>query len=181
MVRGVSPDSSTISTSPDLIDVEREVAVAGLEELLAVAVPPERRQGASPQRGHLRLVELGESGGVQVLLGHLSASSRLGPCGSPQVGLEFLRHVNLDLIDVAPGPALAGLEGRGDRVLRRVGVARRVAARRAVATADVAAAQAEPQVDPGRAEPQALLAPIRGPGWDRFETFLMFADHRSSP
>ena len=60
-----------------LDDEELEVAVAGLEELLPVPVPLERRQGAAPQRGHLGLVELGEGDGVQVVLGHVSDSSGL--------------------------------------------------------------------------------------------------------
>src|SRR5205807_1870649 len=56
--------------------------------------------------------------------------------------LELLRHLHLRLVDIAPCPALAGLVGRDHRMIGGVKVARGMAARRTVAAADVAAAQA---------------------------------------
>src|SRR4051794_26743932 len=98
----------------------------------------------------------------------------VGP--SAQVGEGLLGYVEFHLVGVAPGPALPRLEGRHDRVARLVEMLGGVAARRAVATADVAAAQTEPQVDPGLAHLQTLLAPPRA-GRDRFETGRVWALH----
>ena len=142
-----------------LDDEELEVAVADLEELFPVPVPLELRQGAAPQRGHLGLVELGEGDGTagraRPCLNLLRRATLLLHLAKVRHGL--LRHVHLRLIDVAPGPALAGLEGRDHRVGRVVEMLRGVAARRAVAAADVAAGQAEAQMDPGRAQLSGTL------------------------
>src|SRR3954465_1485435 len=58
-----------------------------------------------------------------------------GPPGAPR-----------DPADEPPRPDLAGLERTEDRVLLRARMGRRVTARRAVAAADVAALEADPQV-----------------------------------
>lgn len=63
-----------------------------------------------------------------------------------------------EIVDVAVGPALAGLERADDRVLARGRMGARVLAGRCVAAADVAAAPADAQVDPTPAGPQAVLA-----------------------
>jgi hypothetical protein len=58
------------------------------------------------------------------------------------------RELHRHLVDVAPAPTLAGLEGGHDRVLRRAEVLRRMLVLRAVATADVPAGPAQAQVYP---------------------------------
>src|SRR5262249_43996587 len=70
-------------------------------------------------------------------------------------------EVEGDLVDVAPAPVLGRVVALDDRVLRLGEVLGRVSVGRAVAAADVAAAAAEPQVHPGRAGAQALLAAER--------------------
>src|SRR5262245_61049249 len=72
------------------------------------------------------------------------------------------RRLEADPIDVAPVPALAGLERADDRVLRRAVVPRRVLVLRVVAAADVSAGHAETQMHPHVACLEALLASIRG-------------------
>jgi hypothetical protein len=66
-----------------------------------------------------------------------------------------------DLVDVAPPPILPRLEGADDRVLRGVEVLAGVPVLGVIAAADVAADHAQPQMDPGVAQRQALLAPLR--------------------
>ena len=80
----------------------------------------------------------------QVGLGHRTTSfGRRDPAALlPKVRLGPGGHVHLGQIEVTPGPALAGFAGGDDRVARVVGVAGGVLTRRAVAAADVAAAQA---------------------------------------
>ena len=75
MVFGVSPDSSTISTSPDLTTKNLKS-----RSPTSKSVSPSRYRlsfvsGQRSERGHLGLVELGEGDGVQVVLGHVSTSS----------------------------------------------------------------------------------------------------------
>ena len=66
-----------------------------------------------------------------------------------------------DLVDVAPAPRLADLEAAHDRMGGLVEVRRGVLADRRVAAAHVAAGEAQPQVHPLPAQPQALLAALR--------------------
>lgn len=63
-----------------------------------------------------------------------------------------------DLIDIAPLPGLARLEGTNDRVTGRLKMFGRVFVRRAVAAADVSALQALAQVHPMRPDAQTFLA-----------------------
>src|SRR5262249_47369907 len=63
-------------------------------------------------------------------------------------------------IDVAPAPVLAGLEAADDRMMRRVEVFCGVLVRRIVTAADVAAGQAEAQMNPVCADLQALLTAV---------------------
>jgi hypothetical protein len=67
------------------------------------------------------------------------------------------RHRQFHFIDIAPGPAFAWLEGCHHRVARVVEMMCGVPARRTIATADVATTQAEPEMNPGRAQFQALF------------------------
>ena len=89
---------------------------------------------------------------------------------------SFWRDRQLDLIDVAPRPTLTRLERRHYWVLRLVEVTRRVAARRTVATADMATDQTQPQMNPRRAEFQALFA-SGGMRRNRFDPSQMMATH----
>jgi hypothetical protein len=67
----------------------------------------------------------------------------------------WLKH---DLVDVAPGPIFAGLERFYDGVLGGMKVFGGVSIFRRIAAADVAAAQAQAQVDPGVAHLQTFFA-----------------------
>src|SRR5262245_56842271 len=62
------------------------------------------------------------------------------------------------IVDVAPRPALAGLDGGEDRVPAGVEVLGGVAIGRRVAAADMPAGEAFAQVDPFTADLQAVLA-----------------------
>jgi hypothetical protein len=65
-----------------------------------------------------------------------------------------------DLVHVAPYPVLARLKGPDERVRRGVEVPGGVPVLGTVATADVAADEALPEVHPRVAHLQALLAPV---------------------
>jgi len=69
-----------------------------------------------------------------------------------------------ELVDEAPGPGFAGLDRADDRVTAGPAVRRGVAIGRVVAAADVAALQADAQVQPGVTRQQAVLAAIDGLG-----------------
>src|SRR3954470_13363865 len=75
-----------------------------------------------------------------------------------------LRDAHRDLVDEAPRPVLARLERAHDRMAVGARVLAGVATRRAVAAADAAALQADPQVDPLAAARQAVLAAVDGVG-----------------
>lgn len=68
--------------------------------------------------------------------------------------------VQFEFVDVAPAPGLAGLERLHDRMFAAVKVFGGVFIFRGVATADMAALQAQPQVYPSVARLQALLATL---------------------
>src|ERR1700682_36140 len=68
------------------------------------------------------------------------------------------RDLERDVVDVAPEPVLTGLERLDDRVRSFVKVKRRVLAGGLVATADVPALRAPPEMDPPPARQQALDA-----------------------
>ena len=69
------------------------------------------------------------------------------------------RHRQLHFIDITPSPPFAWLEGRDHGVARVMEMSRGVTARRTIATADVTTAQAEPEMNPRRAQFQALFTP----------------------
>src|SRR3981081_727248 len=76
------------------------------------------------------------------------------------------------LVHIAPAPILARLEGLDDRVLGRVEMLSGVAMGRGIAAADMAAGQAQAQMHPGAADPQAILA-ARGARRDGADCFPM--------
>src|SRR5205807_10219682 len=96
---------------------------------------------------------------------------------APQVGQSALGSGQLHFIDVAPGPTLPWLVGCNDRVACVLEMLGRVAPRRAVATADVTAAQTEAEMDPGRAEPEALLTSPAARG-NALEIGQVWTSHR---
>jgi hypothetical protein len=129
-------------------------------------------------RRHLSLVEFREKIGVAHAHGHVSMSSgeQRHWVASAQVYFEWLRHRQLHLIDVAPRPAFARLERRNDRMRHPMEMFGRVAARRAVATPDVAARQTETQMHPTRSGRQALFTSRRsGRNWlERDQVFTIY-------
>ena len=66
-----------------------------------------------------------------------------------------------DLVDVAPAPILARLEGLDNRVIGRVKMLCSVFVFRRIAAADVPADKALAQVHPGVANLQAILTAVR--------------------
>ncbi len=71
------------------------------------------------------------------------------------------RRVELHLVDEAPTPILAGFETAHHSMGRMLVVLRRMLVRRIVATADVPAEEAKPQMHPVGPIFQAFLAPVR--------------------
>jgi hypothetical protein len=67
-----------------------------------------------------------------------------------------------DLVDVAPTPVLARLDRSDDRARGRVMVRGRVANGRAIAAADMAAGEADPEMQPLAALALAVLATVDG-------------------
>ena len=85
---------------------------------------------------------------------------------------------HLGLVHIAPAPVLSRLEGLDDRVAACMEVFSRVLVRRGVATANVAACQAQAQMHPGSADSQAILAALGARG-DRTDRLEMRIDHCS--
>jgi hypothetical protein len=73
---------------------------------------------------------------------------------------DVLGHSCQPLVDVAPSPRLAWFERPDDRVAGSTGVRASVPVRRGVAAPDMPAGKAQSQVEPGRADAQAVLAPL---------------------
>jgi hypothetical protein len=69
--------------------------------------------------------------------------------------------LHLDLVGVAPAPVFARFEGLDDGVFGLVEVFGGVAIRRAIATTDMSAREAQTQVDPTGADLQAIFASLR--------------------
>src|SRR5437868_13073858 len=86
------------------------------------------------------------------------------------------RDRQFHFIDVAPGPPFAWLEGCDHGVVRVMKMSRGMAARRAIATADVTTAQAEPKMNPRRAQFQALFT-TRSASGDGVETGQVLTAH----
>jgi len=71
-----------------------------------------------------------------------------------------MRKSDLDLVDPAPSPCVSGHVGPDDRVAGLGEVGSRVPVRRQVATADMTAREAEPELDPRAADREALFAAL---------------------
>jgi hypothetical protein len=69
-----------------------------------------------------------------------------------------------NLVDVAPAPVFARLEGLNDRVIRCVKMLRRMLVFGRIAAADVPANEAYAQMHPGIAGLQAILTSVRAGG-----------------
>src|SRR5262249_9346627 len=102
-----------------------------------------------------------------------------GPRGLKAGSHRALRPFEEDLVDVAPGPVLARLERADEGVVRAVEVLGGVLVLRRIAAADVAAGEAEPEVDPAVPHLEALLATV-GVRGDVADLVQVVADgHRS--
>src|SRR5262245_46495729 len=77
----------------------------------------------------------------------------------PRVSFEPAENER-ELVDVAPGPVLSGFQRADDRVGARADMCCCVAVRRVVAAPDVAAGEADAQVEPSAARAEAVFAPI---------------------
>jgi SNF family Na+-dependent transporter len=71
------------------------------------------------------------------------------------VEIAWLLYINL--VDIAPAPVFSGFERLNNRMMNLVKVFSRVLVLRAVATSDVAAAEAEAQMNPGVAHFKAFF------------------------
>ena len=89
-------------------------------------------------------------------------------------------HSDVGLVEEAPAPVLAGLEGLDDRVADPMRMQACVATGRRIAAADVATAQAQAQVHPGRAEPETFLTTLGRPGRHPADLVAVGADHGRS-
>src|SRR5207249_2463000 len=143
-------------------DVEAGVAVAGAEQGLAVPEALALAERAALEAFHLVGRKGREGGVVQSGFGH-------GTPGLAQVRFGSRGDLDRLVVHVAPAPALVRLERGDQRVVGLVKVLSGVPVGRAVAAADVAAGQAEAQVDPPGAGLQTLLAALRGAGRDRLD------------
>src|SRR5580700_4434314 len=89
-------------------------------------------------------------------------SARLYIAGN---GAVVRRHaigkIEHDFVDVTPAPAFRRIVAFDDGMARRMEVFGGVAVRRIIATPDMSAGSAEPQMHPGRTSLQALLAAKR--------------------
>jgi len=74
---------------------------------------------------------------------------------------DRVSKVQPELVNVTPAPVLIWLEGLHDRVVGRMEMPGGMRILRLVAAADMPAFKADAQVDPGAADFQAILAPIR--------------------
>ncbi len=93
-----------------------------------------------------------------------------------QIGHKLPRHGQLHLIDEAPGPFLARLEGSHYGMVQLMEVLCSVTAGRAVTTADVTASETKPKMNPRRPLFQALFTTL-GPGRSRNEPLQVMTAH----
>jgi WD40 repeat protein len=158
---------------------------AGGPERAAGLVPAVRTAGASPARSKTAGASPARSktAGASPARSKTAGASPAARCTRPPAALgeivprldeggalapvehtflpELLHGIEHDLVDVAPAPVLARLGGLHDGVAGRVEVLGGVLVPGGVATADVAARQAEPEVHPAIPGRQALLAALR--------------------
>ena len=150
-----SPDSSTISTSPDL--TTQKLQLHPRRSQTAFLRPDNFSRapsaGSVPSDANSASLSLGKA---------MLRNSRLSPSRAPsfyakaifseflnpQIRHKSLRHGQLSLIDITPGPVLARLKESHHGMVRVVEMFCGMAAWRAVTTADVTAREAEPQMNP---------------------------------
>src|SRR5262249_52796166 len=85
---------------------------------------------------------------------------------APRLRRRIVAEVEHDLVDITPSPSLRRVIALDDRMARRAEMFRCMLPNRLVATADMAACPAHPEVEPRLADLQALLA-ARG-AWRNF-------------
>ena len=160
MTWGVSPDSSTTSISPDLTTKKLQSQSPTLNNFSPALYFLSTVKGQLPSEAISASLSVGNATlcksyfcmadpGLTVKLIFSLAQVRHGP----------RRHRQFDFINVTPGPPFTRLEGCDHGVARVMEMSRGVTARRTVATADVTTAQAEPEMNPRRAQFQALFTP----------------------
>ena len=86
------------------------------------------------------------------------------PASLPQKRRNTLRHVQIYVIDVTPGPPFTGFERGHHRMGRVREMFRGMAIGRAVTTADMTASQAETEMHPGRSKLQAFFTSLSASG-----------------
>jgi hypothetical protein len=102
---------------------------------------------------------------------HRAPSLRPEPCNA-----NLSQLVKHHFIDIAPAPFFARLEGFDDRVFGRMKMFGGVFVWRRVAATDVAAGHANPQVQPGATDAQAIFTSL-GAGRDFFDLIEMGTFH----
>src|SRR3954471_21126224 len=88
---------------------------------------------------------------------HIVDARRRGRLASPSEVRGISPEAPLGLVNVAPRPRRPGHDGSHHGMARRTEVLCRVLARRGVATSDVAARPALPELDPAGAQNEAIL------------------------
>jgi hypothetical protein len=100
--------------------------------------------------------------GSELLNSHSgSRSERIKMGDRPVLWGSPVGQIKKDLIHVTPTPPFGRIIALDDRVAGGMEMRGGVAIRRVIATADMAAGSANPQVEPGRAALQTFLAPSR--------------------
>ena len=102
------------------------------------------------------------------------------PASLPQKLRNRLRHVQIYLIDVTPGPPFTWLERGHNRMGRVREMFRGMAIGRAVTTADMTAGQAETEMHPGRSKLQAFFTTLSASG-NRLKSGHVWTGHTAPP
>jgi hypothetical protein len=87
------------------------------------------------------------------------------------------RKIEHHFVDVTPAPPFRWIKGFDDRVFRRVKMSCRMSIWRLIATTNMAAAAADPQMQPGVARFQTFFAP-QGARNNVMDCHEMFANYR---
>ena len=116
------------------------------------------RRGKAPSRSGVSGTPIPGGPATPALIRPCPAASAAQRRGRDPGLADDVRDHQANLVDEAPGPRLAGLESADQRVAVLSSVARRVAVRRVVTTADLSTLQADAQMKPGVPGREAVLA-----------------------
>ena len=160
MTWDVSPDSSTTSISPDLTTKKLQSQSPTLNSFSPALYFLSTVRGQLPSEAISASLSVGNATLCKsyFCMADPGLTAKL-IFSLAQVRHGLRRHRQFHFIDVTPGPPFAWLEGCDHGVARVMEMSRGVAARRTIATADVTTAQAEPEMNPRRAQFQALFTP----------------------